>query len=512
MRKIYSLFAAVVLAVNVFGQSTYTLVTSDSDLEAGAKYILASGATGSVKVMGYQANNNRPESTSSVTVSSGSITLTPAAVSTDQTSAYEITLGGATGAWVLNDNVNAIILGPAPTGNNNYLKANAAATYTITISSNAAVMTAVTGTNSDGRNIIKYNNANSLFASYKSGQADVYLYKKSEEIDPTPSITANPTSLNFGQIVTGESSTASDVTVTGLNLDDVPTYSVTGTDAANFAVSGTLTTDGGTLSVIFTPSSTGTKTATLTITSGTASATVALSGEGKEEAPTGTYSETFETQTALTTSYASGSFDGEAESVTVNYVDSRNEDTYGITGKGLIFKSNTGSAEFVIPDGVGTFTFEYRKAYTGGNNNRSLSISVDGVQVAVTPTFGEAGTDATVHSFTYDVNKEGSVSVKISNVGTQVTIDNVVWTEYDETLSVNNAITKVSLVKNTSVDNEIIFAQDAKVSLVNMNGQVVKTAQVSADKALNVAGLPKGMYVVTAVVNGKTVSQKIIKK
>lgn len=72
--------------------------------------------------------------------------------------------------------------------------------------------------------------------------------------------------------------------------------------------------------------------------------------------------------------------------------------------------------------------------------------------------------------------------------------------------------TKVNLVKNTIVANDIIFGEAAKVSIVNMAGQVVKTAEVAKDAKLNVSELVKGTYVVTATVNGKAVSQKIVKK
>nr|MBP7499957.1 T9SS type A sorting domain-containing protein [Chryseobacterium sp.] len=84
---------------------------------------------------------------------------------------------------------------------------------------------------------------------------------------------------------------------------------------------------------------------------------------------------------------------------------------------------------------------------------------------------------------------------------------------YTSTLAVVDATKgKANLVKNTIVTNELIFGTAAKVSVVNMNGQVVKTAEVSENSRLDVSTLVKGTYVVAAVVNGQTVSQKIIKK
>lgn len=72
--------------------------------------------------------------------------------------------------------------------------------------------------------------------------------------------------------------------------------------------------------------------------------------------------------------------------------------------------------------------------------------------------------------------------------------------------------TKANLIKNTIVSNDLIFGASAKVSVYNMAGQIVKTADVSENSKLDVSALSKGTYVVTGLVNGETVSQKIIKK
>ena len=235
--------------------------------------------------------------------------------------------------------------------------------------------------------------------------------------------------------------------------------------------------------------------------------------------------ETFETQTSLTATYADGTFAGETSGVTVNYVHSRNEglgttDDYALNGNGLMLRRSDepSSVEFQIPNGVGTFTFKYRKAFTGGTNNRVLAVVIDGVETTVIPAFGGAGADATVYTSTTAVNKSGLVKVKITYpAGTQtgnkqVTIDDVSWTGNATAAVVDVNATKVNLVKNTVVGNTILFVAKADVQILNMNGQVVKTASVNENSSLEVSSLAKGMYVVTATVNGKAVSQKIIKK
>lgn len=81
------------------------------------------------------------------------------------------------------------------------------------------------------------------------------------------------------------------------------------------------------------------------------------------------------------------------------------------------------------------------------------------------------------------------------------------------TLAVTDLINISSnFVKNTSVSNEINFGAKADVKIFSMNGQVVKSASVSENKSMNVADLAPGMYIVTGMVNGEAVSQKIMKK
>ena len=230
-------------------------------------------------------------------------------------------------------------------------------------------------------------------------------------------------------------------------------------------------------------------------------------------------SETFENQTILTGSYTDGSFQGETAGVTINFVHSRKAGSFGITGEGLMLRrpNEPSSVEFVIPNGVGEFTFKYRKAHTG-KSDRALAVVVDGVETTVTPVFGSgSGEDKTVHTSTTTINKAGQVSVKItypeglSNKSRQATIDDVSWTE--PVLAVSDVdLKKINLVNNTVIGNEIKFGQRANIKILNMNGQVVKTASVEKNSSLDVSALEKGAYIVAGEVNGEMVTQKVIKK
>lgn len=124
---------------------------------------------------------------------------------------------------------------------------------------------------------------------YKSSTVIWDDFSLVELVANTPTIDVNPTTLSFSSNVNVESAVQT-VTVTGSNLTAVPTYTVTGTDAAMFTATGTLTTAGGTINVKFLPTGLGEKTATLEVVGNGITKSIALSGTGTSP---GTDSQTF---------------------------------------------------------------------------------------------------------------------------------------------------------------------------------------------------------------------------
>lgn len=138
--------------------------------------------------------------------------------------------------------------------------------------------------------------------------------------------------------------------------------------------------------------------------------------------------------TTLTTAYADGSFT--SGGILWTYVHSRDQDTFDIDGAGLMLRRASDSyLEWTLPAGIGSLSFEYRKAFTGGTS-RELEVLVNSTQVAVSPSFGAtSGSDATVHTLTQAINQSGSVTIRIKLTGVttgnrQTTIDNISWTAY----------------------------------------------------------------------------------
>lgn len=165
----------------------------------------------------------------------------------------------------------------------------------------------------------------------------------------------------------------------------------------------------------------------------------------------------------------------------------------------------------------------------------------NGNSITLLPASGKKITDLVINvvsgyapALTYSI--DGGTPVSLSATGTQYTISGI---SAASSLVVKNAVTgattqmrmtsmsvtydvatlavgdlkssKISLVKNTSVKNSIIFGAKADVQIVNSVGQTIKSAKVDNGSSLDVSNLAKGIYIVTAVVEGKKVSQKIIK-
>ena len=108
------------------------------------------------------------------------------------------------------------------------------------------------------------------------------------------------------------------------------------------------------------------------------------------------------------------------------------------------------------------------------------------------------------------------VDVNVSGTDDGLAVDDFSLTPKNSTLSVGDTSkSKNIFLKNTIVDNTLSFQTkgNATVRVYNTNGQLVKSATISAQNAnVDVASLPKGNYVVTAESSGEKISQKVIKK
>lgn len=147
-----------------------------------------------------------------------------------------------------------------------------------------------------------------------------------------------------------------------------------------------------------------------------------------------------------------------------------------------------------------------------GADNYAPSTAIVTADGAVLPTVYDPA-DPTATYLIVPATAASTIKIKNGQTGTsaQIRIISIEIT-YTDGLAVSDVSgIKVALVKNSNVGNTIVFGAKANVQIIAANGQVVKTAAVSENSKLDVSALPKGVYIISADVNGQQVSQKIIK-
>ena len=132
--------------------------------------------------------------------------------------------------------------------------------------------------------------------------------------------------------------------------------------------------------------------------------------------------------------YSEGSFTGN-NNIEWTYVHSRNESDFAIDGAGIMLRraNEPSSLSATIDGGIGTFSVDTRKAFTG-NAQRRLELLINGTQVATfEPDYGD-GEDATIHTFEVDVDTPGTVNLTLQLYGStgnqQMVLDNITWTDF----------------------------------------------------------------------------------
>jgi hypothetical protein len=148
--------------------------------------------------------------------------------------------------------------------------------------------------------------------------------------------------------------------------------------------------------------------------------------------------ETFSNSSA-TTSYLTNSFIGDA-GFEWTFVHARNEGDFPINGAGLILRRSDepSSLSAVIPGGIGDFSVDTRKAFTG-NTQRRLELVINGAVVAQhEPAFIDGADDTVIPFEVTGINVSGDISLVLRLYGAagnaQITLDNISWTGFGEDL------------------------------------------------------------------------------
>ncbi len=182
MKKTLLFLAVVLMGMSMMAQTTYTKVTSPSELSAGDKVILVGYFENGAYAMSYQKTNNRHAV--EVFATGDEITAVVATDPSNQTDPFEITVGMEGGNWTFFDEVKGGYL--YASGGGNYLKTQTTldekGMWTLDMEEDGFVPTS---TGAVEQNIMRFNINNSsggtpLFGCYKPSSSVnglVYIYK-----------------------------------------------------------------------------------------------------------------------------------------------------------------------------------------------------------------------------------------------------------------------------------------------------------------------------------------------
>ena len=200
MKKVlFSLVAVLLLSLSGIAQTTYTMVNSASQLEAGAKYVLVGyDNDGQAFIMSYQKSNNRHAL--AIDEAGGVITVTVATDPSQQDAPFEFTLDGAPGVWTIYDPLNNGYLYAA--GGGNYLRTQTDLTdngrWTITDGDEGGMVPVSNG--GVEQCYMRYNITSTLFGCYKESSnvaAPVYFFKAGGAAEPDPEPSNYPTDFYY---------------------------------------------------------------------------------------------------------------------------------------------------------------------------------------------------------------------------------------------------------------------------------------------------------------------------
>ena len=154
--------------------ANYTLATT---ITPGKRYVIANSKEGSVKVMGDQGNNNRPEA--DATIANGVLTTLEK---------YEFVIKNAviddvSGYSIYDESVPGYLYAASSSANHLKTQAenNVNGLWKITIGEGGVA--SIVASESSNRNVMQYNNDSSIFSCYASAsQSPVYLFEKKTKL------------------------------------------------------------------------------------------------------------------------------------------------------------------------------------------------------------------------------------------------------------------------------------------------------------------------------------------
>ena len=199
-RVLFSLVAMLLFAVSGIAQTTYTMVNSASQLEAGQYILVGYDNDGNAFAMSFQKSNNRHAV--AIEEVGGAITATLATSDSDSLT-FEFTLEGSAGAWTIFDPLNNGYL-CAP-GGGNYLRTQSTlddkGRWNITDGEEGGMFPVSNG--GVEQRYMRYNISSTLFGCYKESSnvaAPVYFFKAGGDPAPPVPPCAYPTDFEVSHV------------------------------------------------------------------------------------------------------------------------------------------------------------------------------------------------------------------------------------------------------------------------------------------------------------------------
>lgn len=141
----------------------------------------------------------------------------------------------------------------------------------------------------------------------------------------------------------------------------------------------------------------------------------------------------------------------------------------GMNSRFIIMSNTTGILSATIPNGIGTLSFLYAKAFTSASNIPTFGVFINGAQVGTNTT---ASSNA-AQTANFTVNTSGNVTLEIkqltANTSGRLGLDDITWTSY----SSGADITPPLISTFTPLDNAINISINTNLQIV-FNEPIVK--------------------------------------
>ncbi|MFB9052989.1 endonuclease [Formosa undariae] len=161
--------------------------------------------------------------------------------------------------------------------------------------------------------------------------------------------------------------------------------------------------------------------------------------------------------------------------------------------------------------GIGTLTVTTQRVFGGGSG--TFDVVVNGNIV------GQIAYSDVVQTVTVEnINVNGEVTLELNNKSTssdRVIIENLAWTCYDSSLSIEDDILNAVKVYPNPMEDLLNIAMPngevSQVDIYNILGKLVLSKTIQNSTSISTQNLQSGVYILRVTQNNKTINKKLVK-